>query len=265
MAESIDGVPKKFYKYRSLNGDSAQWAERTILHNEIYFPAASSFNDPFDLRPLFSLDATSEKQREDYLRLSKKFEPHLTEEQRAVEADRVMATSMSVDNVHSTTSTIQFVHSQFLTSKVGVLCFSTKPDDVLMWSHYGGSHKGICFEFEGTSAFMAQVQKVQYSPERVPINPYVDSYDAMMSKALLLKSEQWSYEAEWRLCRYNDGPGVVQFEPASLSGIIIGALAPPSTVGMVKRWAGGRAIPIHLYRATISSKKFAVDITPHCD
>jgi hypothetical protein len=34
-------------------------------------------------------------------------------------------------------------------SSVGIYCVSTNYDDVLMWSHYADSHKGICLEFDG--------------------------------------------------------------------------------------------------------------------
>lgn len=260
MTESVDGVPAKFYKYRSINGDEGKWAERTVLHNEIYFSPASSFNDPFDLRPAFSLQSTPDRQREDFLRMSRKFEPHLTEDERVAEADRVMATSMSAVDIGGTTAVIQFIHSQFMSTNVGVFCVSTKPDDILMWSHYADSHRGICIEFDGMLSLMAHAQKVQYSRDRVPINPYEDSQEAMMRKALLSKSEQWSYECEWRLIRYQGGPGVVQFRPANLTGIIIGALASTSTVDTVMTWARQRSIPVSLYQSSVSPKKFELQL-----
>src|ERR1039458_4887434 len=130
MTEAVDGVPAKFYKYRSMNGDEAKWAERTVLHNEIFYSLASSFNDPFDLRPAFSLESTPDRQREDFLRLSRKFEPQLTEGERSAEADRVMATSMSAEGMDSTVSVIQFIHSHVISTTVGVFCVSTKPDDI---------------------------------------------------------------------------------------------------------------------------------------
>jgi len=37
--------------------------------------------------------------------------------------------------------------SQFLNNSAAV-CFSERPDDFLMWSHYAGGHAGICLEFE---------------------------------------------------------------------------------------------------------------------
>lgn len=262
MTDVMDDLPVKYYKYRSMSGDASTWAERIVLHNEIYFPPASSFNDPFDLRPVFSLQATPDLQREDFLRLSRKYEPNITEEERVTAADRVMATSMSTGDISGTTAAIQAVHNHNITTIVGVLCVSTKPDNILMWSHYADSHRGICLEFDGTLEFMADAQKVQYTFERFPINPYYDNREAMMKKALLTKSDQWSYESEWRLFCYDDGPGIIKFQPANLTGIIIGALASPSTVDMVMRWGRQRAVPINLYRASVSHKKFELHIDP---
>ena len=253
--------PAKFYKYRPMSGDSAKWVKRTILNDEIYFASASSFKDPFDLRPSFSLGATPHRQREEFVRMSRKFEPELTEEERQVEADRVMATSMSIDDISHTTAAIQTLHNHHITTKVGVLCVSTKRDDILMWSHYADSHSGICLEFDGTAPFMAHAQKIQYADERVPINPYDDNHEAMMEKSLLVKSNHWSYESEWRLLRYVGGPGVVKFRPANLTGIILGALASATTIDAVTSWVQRRGTPVDVYRASVSSKKFELEMT----
>jgi len=260
MPETKDDVPPMFYKYRSMTGESAQWVERTVLQNEIYFAPASSFNDPFDLRPVFSLDANPARQKDDFLRMSKKFEPHLSESERLSEARRVMETSLSAENIEHTTAAIQELHAHYLSTNVGILCVSTKRDDILMWSHYADSHRGVCLEFDGMFAFMAHAQKVMYTHSRIPINPYEDDSNAMMEKALLTKSANWSYESEWRLCRYENGPGVVQFRPQNLTGIIIGALANTATQQKVKEWAKKRVTPIRLYQASTNGRKFELDI-----
>ena len=109
---------------------------------------------------------------------------------------------------------------------------------------------------------MAHAQKVHYAEERSPINIYDDSQDVKMTKALLTKSAQWSYEAEWRLCEYERGPCVVKFRPENLTGIIIGALAAHSIVEMIKGWVAERSLPVRLSRASISNKAFALDIIP---
>lgn len=62
-----DATPAKFYKYRSMADPGViRWVERIVLHNEVYFAAAKTFNDPFDLRPVFSLAALKAQRLKDY-------------------------------------------------------------------------------------------------------------------------------------------------------------------------------------------------------
>lgn len=258
--ESEAEWPAKFYKYRSMDERSAMWVERTIRHGEIYFPAAATFNDPFDLRPVFSLQAPRKVQKEDYIRLSKKYEPLLNRRERREEARRVMSGMMRKENLAKTAEDIQKAHTEVITQKVGVLCVSTKRDDILMWSHYGDSHRGVCLEFDGSSTFMAHAQKVIYASERRPINSYADTREEMMEKALLTKSEHWRYEAEWRVLRYQKGPGVVTFHPPSLTGVIIGAQASAATIGSIESWTRQSASPIKVYRASISNRTYDLNI-----
>ena len=260
MISQIDEVSKKFYKYRSMSGDSLNWVEKTVLQNEIFFASASSFNDPFDLRPSFTLEASDSRRREDYLRLSRKFEPHLNERQRKHDVDLVMSSSLSATNLADTTATIQALHNFQISNAIGVLCVSAKRDDILMWSHYSDSHRGVCLEFDGRGTLMEHAQKVQYSHIRVPINPYDDDNEKAMSKALLTKSAQWSYEDEWRLIRYQQGPGVASFNPRNLTGIIIGALASNSTIEIIRSWIRQRSLPLDVYRASVSGSKFELKI-----
>jgi len=263
MDSAVGEVPEYFYKYRPMNSpEMIRRVEQIVLGCEIYFSPPSSFNDPFDLKPAFSFDASPERQREDYLRLSRKFQPHYSESQHSEEADSVMAKTLNAENRPAAEANVQALHSFALTS-VGVFCVSTKRDDILMWSHYADSHRGVCLEFNGMSPLMAHAQQVNYSRKRVAINPYVDDSMQMMEKAMLTKSEHWTYEGEWRLLNYTKGSGAVKFRPLNLTGIIVGALASRDTSNTVREWAAQRASPLKIYRATISNKEFEVLITPH--
>jgi hypothetical protein len=262
VIEDSDEVPAKFYKYRSMSGAfEMDKVKGIVVGNEIYFASAATFNDPFDLRPVFSLDASPERQREDFLRLSRKFNPQRTEAQHLADADQAMIDALSQENIPMSTAVIQTLHNQLIRDQVGVFCVSTKRDDILMWAHYADSHRGICLEFDGLSTLMAHAQKVKYSGERVAINPFVDGQRVMMEKSLLTKSAHWSYEDEWRLIRYERGPGVVEYRPHNLTGIILGAFATQLTVEKVREWVGQRKSPVDLYRARVSDKKFELMIS----
>jgi hypothetical protein len=84
----------------------------------------------------------------------------------------------------------------------------------------------------------------------------------MVDKAILTKSRHWSYEEEWRLIRYKEGPGVVKFQPQNLTGIILGGFATHSTVEIVRSWIRQRSMPVNLYRASVSNKRFELSIKP---
>jgi len=253
--------PAKFFKYRSMDAASLPWVEKTVLHNEVYFAPALSFNDPFDLRPALVLDGTPQEHRQRYIASSIKFEPQLSASEREAAADQAM-TSMTPEHIDETAALIQALHSEQLTTRHGVFCVSEKRDDILMWSHYADHHRGICLEFDGHGRFMAHAQPVRYSEERVPINAYRDDSDTMLEKAMFTKSNHWAYESEWRLLSYQRGPGVVQFRPENLTGIVIGAMASAATVEKVLDWNKTRPEPIQVYRASINKKKFDLDIRP---
>ncbi|MDP3230414.1 MAG: DUF2971 domain-containing protein [Acidovorax sp.] len=256
-----DEAPAKFYKYRSMADPSVvRWVERIVLHNELYFAAAKTFNDPFDLRPVFSLTAPKAQQVKDFERLSKKFEPSLNREQRRTQAKDAVKSSLGRKNIKKTEELIQTEHARMITEDVGVYCVSAKRDDILMWSHYADYHKGICLEFDGEAKLMAHAQKVQYAQKRVPIMTYYDDKETSMTKALLTKSQQWAYEEEWRLINFKKGPGTVEFRPKNLTGIILGALASADTVAAVKQWVKERPHPLDIYQASLSNTDYSLDI-----
>lgn len=243
------------------NATDVERVEQIVLGNQIYCAAASTFNDPFDLNPVFSFNAPPQTQREDFLRMSRKFTPHLSEAQHQAEASRVMETSLAPTEVDFTAKAMQAIHRQAIVESVGTFCISEKRDDLLMWAHYSDSHRGICLEFDGFGTLMAQAQSVCYSAIRQPINPYEDDQTAALDKALFTKSEHWRYEAEWRFLRL-DGPGQEHFDPRHLTGIVVGALATAATVETVKSWASQRTAPLALSRAKISNSEFKLVIEP---
>ena len=261
--------PKKFFKYRSMDAANQPWVERTVLHNEAY--VASADRPPpwttlhrCQTRRAPLIEATSvfgQAEPPLYIASSIKFEPHLSAAEREASADQAMI-AMTSERIAETTALIQALHSEALATARGVFCVSAKHDDILMWSHYADHHRGICLEFDGGGKFAAHAQPVRYSKERVPINPYRDSADTMLEKAMLTKSSHWAYESEWRLLSYRSGPSVVQFRPENLTGIVIGAMASAATIDKVHAWSEARCNPLQIRRAFISTKKFALDIRP---
>ena len=114
-----------------------------------------------------------------------------------------------------------------LASSFGMVCLTSKPDNLLMWSHYAQSHKGfvVGFKIPTNGAFdafdtrnkIALVKHwteclyplpVEYCTERPVVFYGRDSDREASQKALLSKSVDWEYESESRVIDTKRLPGI---------------------------------------------------------
>jgi hypothetical protein len=256
--EPMDKCPDTFYKYRSLSNGAAEYVKRTICHNELYFAKPSTFNDPFDCSPSFLFEASDAEIISYFERGVQKRMPNLNAEQVRKEAMALLGKRNPKDP--AVIKEIHDIHSQRIREKIGVLCLSEVNNDILMWSHYADSHRGICLEFDGYFPFFANSQQVRYPSDRPRINPFSQNPLEMMEAALLVKAKRWEYECEWRSIQYVDGPGVYRFPAEALTSLILGAQISPQDELKVIGWLKERASPLKLYRATPCSTTFSINV-----
>jgi hypothetical protein len=106
------------------------------------------------------------------------------------------------------------------------MCLTTKPDNMLMWSHYAENHTGVCFRFKqmgDPTPFVGL--PVSYSddrPEADVTKMETPNYDFLRS-SVLTKASCWEYEDEKRMIADKGGPGFRKFPPHALTGVIFGA------------------------------------------
>jgi len=89
---------------------------------------------------------------------------------------------------------------------IGVLSLTEKNSNLLMWAHYVRSHTGFCIGFDDNNPFFNQkrsdrdelyhLRKVEYAKDR----PTKRVMELTGVELLLVKSEDWFYEQEWRMC-----------------------------------------------------------------
>ncbi len=124
---------------------------------------------------------------------------------------------------------------------IRLLCFCNNDivnsGDILMWSHYGNSHKGFRLHFDPSLLNFTVIQKanVDYTKERVQIpaslNTQYPQYDKIMRKSMRTKCECWNYEKEVRffissnLCSSSSGKNFIGFSINALKRIDIGMRA----------------------------------------
>jgi hypothetical protein len=118
-----------------------------------------------------------------------------------------------------------------------ILCFSRNWDNLLLWSHYGASHTGICLGFdisEGEPGTNYDTD-VLYQPNLLQIRRPEDVNFDLANRLLRTKHESWSYEQEVRMFVSLDDPpdakglNWIEFGPLLvLKEVIIGAQCHPT-------------------------------------
>jgi hypothetical protein len=117
-----------------------------------------------------------------------------------------------------------------------ILCFSRNWDNLLLWSHYGDSHAGVCLGFdisEGEPGPNYDTD-VLYQPNLSQVRCWQDLPD-VADRLRRTKHESWSYEQEVRMfAGLNDPPDEkglnwIEFGPLLvLKEVIIGAQCHPT-------------------------------------
>ncbi|WP_177409238.1 DUF2971 domain-containing protein [Pseudomonas sp. Irchel s3h9] len=223
---------------------------------KICFASPLNLNDPFELKPPIRLYETEETMwatldlllpkmvEETFAGLPPAARALITKEQIESRA-RSQMLSKNGGIVSILRDLTPALHSRFkeeMEKKVGILCLTETPDDLLMWAHYACSHEGFVIEFDTESAFFNQrrsqkddfrhLKPVQYSTVRPPL-----TFDNGNITAMLTKSEHWSYEREWRMMvDLSDSTNTLsfhgktyhlfEFPPSCITSVILGARMP---------------------------------------
>lgn len=264
-----------------------------VLKNKsIRFSQPSAFNDPFEFKPVISTVASSEFFQN---HIESNFDT-LAEEQLSLlpvqmrglvsKSDlRKMLNSIIAANSEPINKTLQNSAakvSEVFTDKsnelVGVLSLTEKNDNLLMWSHYADSHRGFCLGFDSTTEFFNRkrsetdefyhLRKVIYSSKR----PSKTMMDINSTDMFLLKSDDWEYEQEWRMCSVlrdadtvigNISPAVhlFGFPCSTITDVIVGANANQDLITAISGLLGSEPEYGHvkIKKAKTSKVDFALE------
>ncbi|MDO8434574.1 MAG: DUF2971 domain-containing protein [Candidatus Binatus sp.] len=205
----------------------------------------ASFNDPFDSKVVLSTEGTRE-QKIDYL------------VQSVADLTRENAAQALELNPSIVETALASVHTNW-SPTLGIYSLSELCDDILMWSHYASSHRGICLVFAGEMFPEGVVKPIIYpsNNEYPKTNLFTSNSDEQRDAILLTKAKHWEYEREWRVI-VSGGPGYHAFEPDWLVGIIFGSQTSVPHIAEVKRMAHIRTPPLQLWRAKKKDREFGL-------
>jgi hypothetical protein len=167
----------------------------SLRTSDFWFSTPRSFNDPFDCAITLAEDALQES---------------VEHALRSITADpRYVAGSIPPERWQADERDAQaftaFRNRLFsVLDNAGVLCLAEACDDLLMWGHYGNSHRGICigFQRDPSTVLGKAAQPVNYRSD-YPRLSFADFDPAINPRSLdwlwLTKAAAWSYEREWRV------------------------------------------------------------------
>lgn len=185
-------APASLYKYYRGTGRDLE----SIKANKMWYSAPCNYNDVFDCE--ITVDETAIIACA--LQLAKE------------EGMNIRTGSPMWKKIRQTMrQEIRTFNSTFETmrSTMGIACLSESDESLLMWAHYADNHRGICVEYD-----LMEINKqlnftpvpIIYSNDRVcfnSLNPNTVEKDsfALFLRSITSKSEEWSYEHEWRIIR----------------------------------------------------------------
>jgi hypothetical protein len=241
---------------------------------ELCFTPSQRFNDPFEQRPVLSLtiNRTSLKFFADRvqwvpdLNLLDLLPAERIRRQTDLQESFVEHYLIHPDQL---TEKLQADMLQVLNDRYGLLCFSATKDSLLMWAHYAASHRGFVLEFDSEDRDFEQLgelREITYGRTRPILNPTKDPTIA----PFLRKSQEWSYEREFRImrplrtCKERPIDGVacffVRMPRSCIRGVYLGCRMDQ---GVASKISGLMAsTPAQLHQAELHSREFRLVFKP---
>lgn len=208
------------YIYLYKHVDASDGSLCILSEGTLKFNKPENFNDPFDC--FFSLDQSFYPKASELKNLDVNY-ANLPAAKRILHVQKVRNKLSSNPNILPIITDIQ--------NKAFICCLNQNPLSHLMWSHYAQFHQGFMIEFKIPYNKLDVLKTFNFVPTAVEYTenfPVLDGNDLKnddtMTKVFLKKSEEWSYEKEYRVVRYGQYENLFQNYPRDivLSSVISG-------------------------------------------
>jgi hypothetical protein len=234
-------IPQFLFKYKSQ-----EFLNDLLIKNELWFSAPLSFNDPFDCQINLNTENTVEEIENFFLEFPVSNE------------DRSSIAEAFVENPEKWHEFINMSARKVINSN-GICCFSKKEDNLLLWSHYGDSHKGVCLKFdilEDPELFYFPMN-VKYD-ENYPTYNHLKNSEQILDSLILTKANAWSYEEEFRVIKMNAFGGQ-KVAKKSLIEIIFGCRCDQDFINKIISLTKAFEYNLTYKRAVINKSNFSLD------
>ena len=231
-------IPDILYKYKSWPKNVKSEFKDILTQRNLYIPSPLKFNDPFDSCIPMLATGTEEEIFDKALEIAQKEHPRYKKE-----SIRKVARSAIQEKHYCNFSEQKKILMDNLKYRYGVCSLTTKNDNLVMWSHYADSHKGVCLGFNVRSLvnksyfylnkeIILLCYSVDYYGEypNLEFRFILDKHNTTISlidfkemvKPLLSKSNHWQYEEEYRILSLNMNNYSIEYDPSELISLYLG-------------------------------------------
>lgn len=245
MAVEQGQIPRYLFKYRTINPN----LDKVLINNELWFSNPDDFNDPFDCQ--IAIDSSNTQQEIEQLIIENSSSP----------LSRQKVEQLAKDMINKPQEWNKIINETIQThiNESGVCCFSSQADNILLWSHYTDSHKGVCLKFDvlANPDFFIFPMNVNYQKDYPKYNHLRDT-KKFVHLLIKTKSDVWSYEKEVRVVKLKKG--LHQFKKPALVEIIFGCKSSENEINRIKDLAiNSGYTDITFCKAILKKKEYGLD------
>lgn len=207
-------IPRYLYRYRPFNDDTINELKQGYL----WFSNVEDYNDPFEGILKFDIESTEDELLN--------FIVKADHENRLTHSEALEIVKHYHSKPNELKERLNKVKAK-IHEKIRLCSFTTKPDNLLMWSHYASGHSGICIKYDIFKLVNDNFvpAKVLYTKDYPKFNYIKESENALKlaRESVQKKSTDWAYEDEYRLVSYPKTDNKVFLRKGALVELILGS------------------------------------------
>jgi len=219
----------KAYKFRP-NWHDKKYSS-LLTDDLVYFASPETFNDPFDCKIHLRYDLEKpDDLRKVITKLFVDHEPNSTKEQIDASVEEAFVRVVNPDNQDE----IYQTKEEIMDRSLGIFSLAGIHDNILLWSHYGDSHRGFCIEYdidilknyfdellESDNIFVVDTA-IKYVSEYPTLIPSKLADDEWLVSQVSYKFQDWSYEKEYRFVLMDRTNLPLHIPCEAITGVILG-------------------------------------------